>query len=82
MQSLAGLQRRILRETLPLLSPTGSIVFSTCSLEPGENERQVKVAASKYDLELQSTNQEFPTGLPGDAPETIQDGGFYAILSA
>jgi len=82
MQSLAGLQRRILRETLPLLSPTGSIVFSTCSLEPGENERQVKVAASKYDLELRSTNQEFPTGLPGDAPETIHDGGFYAILSA
>lgn len=81
MKSLAGLQRRILRETLPLLSPTGSIVFSTCSVEPGENERQVTIAASKYDLTLQSTHQTFPAGLPGDPPQTIHDGGFYAVLS-
>lgn len=81
LKALAGLQRRILRETLPLLAPTGSIVFSTCSLEPGENERQVKVAASKYDLEIRSMHQEFPAGLPGDAPEGIHDGGFYAVLS-
>ena len=81
MNSLAGLQRRILRETLPFLSPTGSIVFSTCSVEPGENKRQVKIAASKYDLTLQTMNQTFPAGLPGDPPQTIHDGGFYAVLS-
>jgi 16S rRNA (cytosine967-C5)-methyltransferase len=38
---LAELQRSILRNSLQLLAPGGRLVYSTCSLEPEENEQVV-----------------------------------------
>jgi 16S rRNA (cytosine967-C5)-methyltransferase len=39
---LAELQRSILRNALQLLAPGGRLVYSTCSLEPEENEQVVE----------------------------------------
>lgn len=39
---LAELQARILRNALGVLAPGGRVVYSTCSLEPEENERVVE----------------------------------------
>jgi 16S rRNA (cytosine967-C5)-methyltransferase len=39
---MAEEQLRIVRATIPLLKPGGILVYSTCSLEPEENERIVK----------------------------------------
>ena len=38
---IAVTQRRILENALPCLKPGGRIVYSTCSIEPGENEELV-----------------------------------------
>lgn len=42
LQRLAELQARILRNALGVLAPGGRVVYSTCSLEPEENERVVE----------------------------------------
>lgn len=42
LQRLAELQARIMRNALGGLAPGGRLVYSTCSLEPEENERVVE----------------------------------------
>ena len=42
LRELVALQGRILRAAATLLAPGGAMVYSTCSLEPEENEKQVK----------------------------------------
>jgi 16S rRNA (cytosine967-C5)-methyltransferase len=44
---LAGRQRAILRAALRAVHPTGRIVYSTCSLEPEENEQVVAAILSE-----------------------------------
>ncbi|MCH2160441.1 MAG: hypothetical protein MK085_01065 [Phycisphaerales bacterium] len=80
LDSLARLQRKIFREAEPLLAPEGMILFSTCSLEPLENRRQVEQAARRFGMRIRSQAQRFPEGLPGDPPNRIHDGSFFAIL--
>jgi 16S rRNA (cytosine967-C5)-methyltransferase len=42
LRDLQGRQARLLRNALPLLAPRGRLVYSTCSLEPEENELVVR----------------------------------------
>ena len=81
LASLAQLQRKIVRETELLLAPSGAVLFSTCSLEPAENQRQVDELARKHGLKVISSIQRFPEGLPGGEPSDYQDGSFHAILT-
>jgi 16S rRNA (cytosine967-C5)-methyltransferase len=41
-------QLRILRATIPLLKREGVIVYSTCSMEPEENEKAVRLIAREF----------------------------------
>ena len=41
-------QLRILRATVPLLKVGGALVYSTCSLEPEENDEVVQVIAREF----------------------------------
>ena len=41
-------QLRILRATAPLLRPGGTLVYSTCSLEPEENEEVVRLITHEF----------------------------------
>jgi len=45
---LHGLQLRILSRAISLLKPGGRIVYSTCSLNPLENEAVISAALSQY----------------------------------
>jgi 16S rRNA C967 or C1407 C5-methylase (RsmB/RsmF family) len=49
----ARLQREILTETARILRDDGEIVYSTCSLEPEEDELNVDWAIRNLDLQVQ-----------------------------
>lgn len=50
----AVLQRQILTEAFKVLNDDGEIVYSTCSLEPEEDEENINWAIRNLDLELES----------------------------
>jgi 16S rRNA (cytosine967-C5)-methyltransferase len=73
ISELAAVQRRLLSAAAARLAAGGRMVYSTCSIEPEENEQVVRaVLASHPDLQMQA-EQTFPPGLPGD-------GAYQALL--
>ncbi len=71
---LAERQLAIIRRVIPLLRSGGRLVYSTCSLEPEENEGVAGQIATEFsDLDLVETRQSLPfrDGI---------DGGFAALL--
>lgn len=69
LSDLAARQRAILASALDALSPGGTLVYSTCSLEPEENEDVVEAVASRRVVEAM---RRVPGRDPGD--------GFYAAV--
>jgi len=64
---LAGyvkLQRLLLRWAVKLLKPNGTLVFSTCTMNPLENEHNVLFCLENFPLELQP-QAPFHVGEPG-----------------
>lgn len=57
-------QRRLLSVAVRLLKPGGKLVFSTCTINPAENEANVNWLLGQYD-EMQLTKQEPRLGLGG-----------------
>ncbi len=78
--TLRDLQRQIAADALPWLSPTGTLVWATCSIEREENEAQVEWLTQWHPLQVVSMAGQTGTGLPGDPPTTWKDGGFFAML--
>jgi 16S rRNA (cytosine967-C5)-methyltransferase len=62
------LQIKILQALMPLLKPGGVLVYSTCSLEPEENEqvvRRVLDEMSSLRLEAETSSLPFRDGFDG-----------------
>lgn len=56
IKEMQALQRELLKAAVSVLAPSGTLVYSTCSLEPEENEEQIEWLLGKYhDLELMPT---------------------------
>ncbi|MFN0126196.1 MAG: RsmB/NOP family class I SAM-dependent RNA methyltransferase [Verrucomicrobiales bacterium] len=73
---MAEVQWRILTATIPRLKPGGRLIYSTCSLEPAENDVQVERVLGEYpDLRLIEKKLILPH-------ETGFDGAFAALLEA
>jgi 16S rRNA (cytosine967-C5)-methyltransferase len=71
---LVKTQREILDTVAPSLKPGGRLVYSTCSIEPEENEQLVSAfLVSHPDFHLIEQRALFP-------PESITDGAFVALL--
>lgn len=71
---LAKTQRAIFESALRYLKPGGSIVYSTCSIDPEENQQIVKaVLADHPDLEMAESRLIFP-------PKDLMDGAYAARL--
>ncbi|QDU81466.1 Ribosomal RNA small subunit methyltransferase B [Polystyrenella longa] len=70
---LAHLQRHLLESALSFLKPNGRIVYSTCSIEPEENEERIKSFLQGHrEFELKQEKRFIP-GQPAD-------GGYFALL--
>ncbi|GKG94055.1 hypothetical protein CE91St38_20630 [Desulfovibrionaceae bacterium] len=69
LNSLIGLQRRLLRHAASLLAPGGRLVYSTCTTNEAENEAQVCFAEEELGL-VRETLPPFP----GFAWEERSDG--------
>jgi 16S rRNA C967 or C1407 C5-methylase (RsmB/RsmF family) len=52
----AKLQREILTEAAKVLKDDGEIVYSTCSLEPEENELNIEWAIKNLNLQVEKIN--------------------------
>jgi 16S rRNA (cytosine967-C5)-methyltransferase len=54
-------QIEIVRAVVPLLKPAGTLVYSTCSLEPEENDEVVEhLLATLSMLHLEEKKESFP----------------------
>jgi len=74
ISELSQLQLRLLTQAASHLKPGGCIVYSTCSLEPEENERVVEQFLKTNTQFVCSSQKLF---LPG----SLSDGGFQALLT-
>lgn len=81
LNELADVQRQIIADSIPLLSPRGSILYSTCSLEDGENTAHVAWAHQWHKLVASRQRLTLPAGAPGSPPSTYRDGSFSVLLS-
>ncbi|MBN1645696.1 RsmB/NOP family class I SAM-dependent RNA methyltransferase [Candidatus Woesearchaeota archaeon] len=60
----AKLQRELLKAAVRVLKPKGTLVYSTCSLEPEENELNIHWLLGKYES-LRLEKVDIPIGDPG-----------------
>jgi 16S rRNA (cytosine967-C5)-methyltransferase len=64
IKALAVLQREILMQAARLVRPGGRLVYSTCTLEPEENQAQIKWFIERYsDFSIESYTEYLPSGL-------------------
>lgn len=74
LQAQAVAQRRILEHAIPCLKPGGRLVYSTCSIEPEENEDLIAaVAAAHPELRVGESRSALPQ-------RDATDGAFAAVL--
>jgi 16S rRNA (cytosine967-C5)-methyltransferase len=71
---LAAMQRTILRAAVQVVRPGGLLVYSTCSLEPEENDGQVE----SFLAEHPGWRLEPPP--EGTVPATVLDAGRLRVL--
>jgi 16S rRNA (cytosine967-C5)-methyltransferase len=71
LQELADKQKSLLAEGLRLLRTGGLLVYSTCSLEPEENEQVVDSVRDSVEIVEQRFTMPFVH---------MRDGGFYALM--
>lgn len=70
---LAAIQRRLLMLACDRLKPDGRLVYSTCSIEPDENQNVVRgILAERPEMEVVQEIEHVP-GKPGD-------GGYQALF--
>ena len=75
LAALVTLQAEILDAAAPFVAPGGSLVYSTCSLEPEENEEQVAAFLARHpDFAAGGTRASLPIA-------SSCDGAFAALLT-
>ena len=56
IQTSSNIQRRLLSDCISMLKPGGQLVYSTCSLEPEENEINIDWALKNLPVKLEKVN--------------------------
>jgi 16S rRNA (cytosine967-C5)-methyltransferase len=74
MKGLVQLQRRLLEAALQFVRPGGVLVYSTCSIEPEENEQIVETFHRSHPrLKIKTLHTRLP-------PRDNMDGAFCAKI--
>jgi 16S rRNA (cytosine967-C5)-methyltransferase len=83
MGRLVEIQRQIIADALPLLreSPPGRVLYSTCSIEPEENNLQVAWAAKWHRFRVERQELLLPAGRPGGPAAGYHDGSFFTLMA-
>jgi len=68
--SLVALQRRILDQAWRYVRPGGVLIYSTCTVNPEENEKQVAYMTEKYPLVTETLAPLLPEGLKSETSGT------------
>ena len=71
---MAALQRSILRNAAEVVKPGGLLIYSTCSLEPEENEEQIERFLAEHPTWRLDPPPE------GVVPSTTLDAGMLRVL--
>jgi 16S rRNA (cytosine967-C5)-methyltransferase len=71
---MSTIQRAILRAAAETVRPGGRLVYSTCSLEPEENEAQVERFLTEH------PDWELDPPADGAVPSSVLDGGLLRVL--
>jgi 16S rRNA (cytosine967-C5)-methyltransferase len=74
---LTRLQRSLLDAAADRLAPGGFILYSTCSVEAEENDRQTRSFCDRHGFAIVEQRVTLPRG---ETPTTHRDGGFAAVL--
>lgn len=80
---LMELQRTILRNAVRYLRPGGYLIYSTCTLNPGENEEQVSWMQEELHMTAVSIRQDLPEQLVQELdgqPGTNLEQGYCTLL--
>ena len=80
MKSLIDLQKQIIADSLYYRDDNGYILYSTCSIEPIENERQSAWIKKWHKMRVISQESHMPKGLPHEKSTRYCDGGYHALL--
>ena len=63
IQERAQLQKQLISHAIKLLNKNGTLVYSTCSLEPEENEMVIQYALNKHKIKLETVKSIGDPGL-------------------
>ncbi|MBN1436123.1 MAG: methyltransferase domain-containing protein [Sedimentisphaerales bacterium] len=81
IKQLVQVQKQLLAHAATLIKPKGKILYSTCSIEANENERQVQdFLADHANFELEQQWLTLPTYRDPHLNHCTHDGGFTALL--
>jgi 16S rRNA (cytosine967-C5)-methyltransferase len=77
--ALANLQLNLLRQAARLVAPAGTVVYSTCSIDPAENQDRIRAFLAEFpSIHLVAEVTTLPSlNVPLTAPH---DGGYFALL--
>jgi len=81
LERLIATQQQIMAGAIAMLSPTGRILYATCSLEHAENEKMGEWAQQHLGLRVVASERTWPAGQPGESSERFSDGSFGLLLA-
>ncbi|MDG2095227.1 MAG: transcription antitermination factor NusB [Phycisphaerales bacterium] len=81
LAQLVDQQRQIIADALPFLTLSGKILYSTCSLDPAENQEQARWIMKWHKFSIESERVMPPRGIPGESPTIYNDGSYHVLLA-
>ncbi|MEM1329963.1 MAG: transcription antitermination factor NusB [Planctomycetota bacterium] len=80
LKRMRDLQRQIVADAIPLLAPSGAILYATCSVERIENEGIAEWAERWHGLKRELERSVWPLGGPGVSATHHRDGAYSVLL--